>query len=221
MVPVNTAATVAMADNVEVDFRSLNCAACTAGALTGLTSGAVVAQVFEAFSKTKKPVDGEEPDATFTMLGNYRRQKKGKGMKFQPPEQKVGQNDYQYSLTVAAVEENSRLYAQVKALKQWVVGRRGGTCDQHGAVGKLIPFNAARGWMLGRPARTEFAVYFTSFDAFTAGHWVYADKPADRVDFVDYQRFLTAANRPAPTEFPSCAGSSAPDAKMIVLAFLP
>jgi hypothetical protein len=71
------------------------------------------------------------------------------------------------------------------------------------------------------PARTEFAAYFTSFDAFTAGHWVYADKPADRVDFVDYQRFLTAANRPAPTEFPSCAGSSAPDAKMIVLAFLP
>ena len=57
--------------------------------------------------------------------------------------------------------------------------------------------------------------------ALTGGHWVYAEKDEDDVEFVDYQQFQTAGNRPAPTKYPSCAGTPAPDAGMLVLSFMP
>jgi hypothetical protein len=219
--PVNTASELTGSNHVAIDFRKLNCAACTAGALTGKTSGIVVAQVFGSLAKPKKTVAGYEPDIAFTMLGNERRNAKGKGPKFQPPAQNPGQSDYQYSLTVAAVAEESGLHTQIKALKRWVLGQRGGRCDEHGSVQGLILFPAAQDWMARKPSGTEFAVYFTSMAAPTPGHWVYAENRGHTVEFVDYQQFLTAANRPHATKYPSCMGNSAPDAKMLVLAFSP
>jgi hypothetical protein len=203
--PVNTASVLTGSDHVAVDFRRINCAACTAGALTGNTSGLVITQVFGSLTKPVHPVAGYEPDIAFTMLGNERRKAK----------------DYQYGLTVDAVAKESGLHTQIKALKRWVLGQRGGYCDEHGSVRGLIPFPAAQGWMARKPSGTEFAVYFTSMGVPTNGHWVYAENRGHTVEFVDYQQFLTAANRPHATKYPSCMGSSAPDAKMLVLAFSP
>lgn len=223
-VPVNTAAQFVKPDQSVVDFRVINCAACTAGALTGRTSGTVVGQVFQAFVNPLVPRPGYEPDTTFKVLGNEARQAKLKGPKFAvplpQPNQTPEQHD-QYLLNVAAVVEESSLHAQVKALKHWVHGQRGGTCDQHGSVQRLIPFAAAQIWMATRPSSTEFAVYFTSFAAPTPGHWVYAENRGHSVEFVDYQQFLTAAGRPEPSRYPSCMGNSAPDADMLVLSFSP
>jgi hypothetical protein len=219
--PVNTASVLTGSDHVAVDFRRINCAACTAGALTGNTSGLVITQVFGSLTKPVHPVAGYEPDIAFTMLGNERRKAKDKGPKFQPPAQAAGQTDYQYGLTVDAVAKESGLHTQIKALKRWVLGQRGGYCDEHGSVRGLIPFPAAQGWMARKPSGTEFAVYFTSMGVPTNGHWVYAENRGHTVEFVDYQQFLTAANRPHATKYPSCMGSSAPDAKMLVLAFSP
>jgi hypothetical protein len=219
--PVNTAAQFVKPDHTVVDFRIINCAACTAGALTGRTSGTVVGQVFQAYVNPVVPRPGYEPDLTFTKLGNEARQAQGKGPKFPPPVQAIGQTADQHQLNVAAVAEESSLHAQVKALKRWVHGQRGGTCDQHGSVGQLVPLGAAKVWMATRPDRTEFAVYFTSFAAPTPGHWVYAENRGHTVEFEDYQEFLTLATRPQPARYPSCLGNSAPDALMLVLSFSP
>lgn len=204
-----------------VDYRDLNCAACTAGALTGRTSGTVVTQIYGALAKPKVPKAGYEPDTAFTTLGDERRKAKNKGPKFAPPVQKVGQSADQHINDINAVAEESRLYSQIKALKRWVQGQRGGHCDQHGSVQTLILFPSAQDWMARKPSGTEFAVYFTSFAALTPGHWVYGENRGHSVEFVDYQQYLTNATRPAATKHPSCAGNSAPDAKMLVLAFSP
>lgn len=219
--PVNTASQLTKPDLTVIDFRIINCAACTAGALTGRTSGIVVAEVFRAFEKPTKPVAGYEPEILFTVLGQEARQRKGKGPKFPAPPTKPGQNADQHALHVGAVNEENKLHAQVKALKHWVHGQRGGTCEQHGSVQTLVPFASAQGWMAKQPSWTEFAVYFTSMSAPTPGHWIYAENRGHTVEFVDYQQYLTAANRPQPTKYPSCLGNSAPDAQMLVLAFSP
>ena len=76
--PVNTASSLSSGRTV-TDFRRLNCAACTAGALTGRTSGVVIGQLFQGLDKPKKVVAGYEPDIAFTRLGQEARQRKGKG----------------------------------------------------------------------------------------------------------------------------------------------
>jgi hypothetical protein len=222
--PVNTAqAVVVPPARKATDFRTLNCAACTAGALTGRTSGAVVAEVYRAFNNPGAPPPGYEPDKVFKVLGNFERKKKPepKGPKFPPPVRLPGQNDNDYANEVGAVNEENALHVQVKALKHWVQGQRGAKGAQHGTVRGLVPFAAAFAWMNKQPSHTEFAVYFKSRMALTGGHWVYAEKGEGDVEFVDYQQFQTAANRPAPTKYPSCAGTSAPDAEMLVLSFMP
>jgi hypothetical protein len=219
--PVNTAAALAKDAKTTIDFRTLNCAACTAGALTGLTSGAVVGQVFKLLNGRRSPMPGYEPETTFKMLGNEARARNNTAPTFPLPQRKAGQDANDHANNVMAVEQENELDAQVEALKLWVSGRRGGTCDHHGSVQNLVPFAAAQLWMATRPSWTEFAVYFTSFQGETSGHWIYAENRDHTVEFVDYQQFLTAANRPAPSKYPSCAGHSAPDAKVLVLSFSP
>jgi hypothetical protein len=219
--PINTAAQFSHPQQGVVDFRTINCAACTAGALTGRTSGTVVAQVFQSFVNPRVPPVGYEPDSTFKTLGVEARQAKNKGPKFPPPLPLPNQDPVQRQLRVAAEAEESALHAQVKALKHWVHGQRGGTCDQHGSVKQLVPLAAARLWMATRPDWTEFAVYFTSFAAPTPGHWVYAESRGHSIEFLDYQEFVTLATRPEPARHPSCMGSAAPDADMLVLSFSP
>ncbi len=216
--PVNTASSLSNGHAV-TDFRKLNCAACTAGALTGRPSGVVIGQLFQGLDKPKKVVAGYEPDIAFTLLGKEARQRKGKGPKFAAPPAKPGEDATQRQANVDAAIEESGLHAQVKALKHWVSAQRGGTCDQHGSVKTLIEFTAARLWMATKPSWTEFAVYFTSFAAPTPGHWVYAENRSHTVEFVDYQQYLPGGNRPDSTTYPSCEGGAAPDAKMLVLSF--
>ena len=66
---------------------------------------------------------------------------------------------------------------------------------------------------------TEFAVYFTSMSAVTNGHWIYAENRGHSVEFVDYQQYRPSQTIPTPTSRPSCMGSIADDAQMIILAF--
>ena len=75
--PVNTASSLSNGHAV-TDFRKLNCAACTAGALTGRTSGVVIGQLFQGLDNPTKVVAGYEPDIAFTLLGKEARQRKGK-----------------------------------------------------------------------------------------------------------------------------------------------
>jgi hypothetical protein len=219
--PCNSALPLTKPDNTVIDFRIINCAACTAGALTGRTSGTVVAQVFQSYAKKLVPKKGYEPDTVFAKLGLEARQAKGKGPKFPPPPRKPGQSDSDWEVDIAAVAEESGLHAQVKALKHWVHGQRGGPAgDQLGSVKVLVPFAAAQAWMAQKPSWTEFAVYFTSFQAPTPGHWIYAENRDHTVEFTDYQQDL-GPNRPDATKYPSCLGNSAPDANMLVLSFPP
>ena len=217
--PINTAQAL-NGSNGAVDFRIINCAACTAAALTGRTSGLVVSQVFGALAKPLKVVPGYEPEIIFTLLGKDQRAAKGKGPKFPAPPVKPGQSANDRQIDLDAVTEENSLHAQVKALKHWVHGQRGGTCDQNGSVRALVPFGAGQIWMAQQPSWTEFAVYFTSMAAPTPGHWIYAENRNHTVEFVDYQQHL-GPNAPMPTRYPSCLGNSAPDANMLILSFSP
>ena len=217
---VNTAAKL-MNKDVEFDFRRENCAACTAGALTGLTSGQVVQAVFGQFAKPVNPVKGYEPALTFAKLGEEARQAKGKGPKFSAPPLKEGDDQYQHSLQVEAAKSEGSTHVQIKALRNWVLSKRGGSCKQLGDVKTTIPSSDARVWMAKCDSGTEFAVYFTSLDAQTMGHWIYAENRGHSVEFVDYQQYLPSGGPPVPASRPSCCGLVANDAQMIVLAFLP
>lgn len=116
--PVNTALSLAH-DRTTTDFRTLNCAACTAGALTGRTSGVVIAHVFLALNNPIRVRVGYEPDTAFTFLGQEARQRKGKGPKFPAPPPQPGQDPTQRQANVDAAVEESGLHAQVKALKHY------------------------------------------------------------------------------------------------------
>jgi hypothetical protein len=219
--PVNTASKLVKPDKSEVDFRLENCAPCTAGALTGITSGQVVHAVFGQFNKPMTPLKGYEPAATFAQLGQESRERGLKGPKFAAPPLKIGGDPVQHELQVNAAATESSTHAQIKAMRVWVHGKRGGTYKKLGDVKTTVSLAEARVWMAKLESGTEFAVYFTSLDAETMGHWIYAENRGHSVEFVDYQQYLPAGAAPSPSSRPSCCGKFAVDAKMIVLAFSP
>jgi len=218
--PVNTAAKLTGRDG-DQDFRLENCAACTAGALTGLTSGQVVLAVFGKFKKPLTPTRGYEPDATFAILGAEARTAKLKPPKFSAPPLKAGDDPSQHELQVHAAAAESSTHVQIKALRDWVLQKRGGTCQKLGDVKTSVPLAEAKLWMAKLDSGTEFAVYFTSMDAQTMGHWIYAENRGHSVEFVDYQQYLPAGHAPVASSKPSCCGLASNDAMMIVLAFSP
>jgi hypothetical protein len=218
---VNTAVKLMGADNEEFDFRLENCAACTAGALTGLTSGEVTNSIFARFNKPLTGVKGYEPATAFAKLGQEARAAKLKGPKFSAPPLMAGGDLNQHQLQVGAAAKESSTHVQIRALRDWVLNIRHGNIQKLGDVRTTVPFAAARVWMAKCVPGTEFAAYFTSLNAQTLGHWIYAENRGHSVEFVDYQQYLPTGGAPEPSSRPSCAGVTAEDAKMIVLAFSP
>ena len=218
--PVNTAAKLTGSSG-DVDFRLENCAACTAGALTGKTSGELIAAVFGSFKKPLTGKAGYEPATAFAKLGEEARAAKGKGPKFTAGPQGPDVDANQYSLQVGWAKGESSTHAQIKALRDWVLRERGGSCKKLGSVQTAIPQAEAKTWMALCDPGTEFAVYFTSHSAQTVGHWVYAHNVGHSVEFCDYQQYLPTGAAPEFTSKPTCMNLTANDGKLIVLAFTP
>lgn len=194
------------------DFENVNCALCTAGALTGKKSGEV-SSVF-----VKGPPDQSE--TIMAKLGMV--VLKDAKSPYPYPKKKDDWDDNQFENQKMVVDHLNGIHQQIGGMKFFCLKFRGGTVDQKGTADQLVPGVEGRQWMGCKPDGTEFAVYFCSQSAATQGHWIYAINRGSSVEFIDYQQSKTP-NSPIPTSQPSCLGqkASGSDTTMLILAFSP